>query len=224
MTPAVELVGVTKDFPLDLPGRRVRALDRVSIAVASGEVHALVGENGSGKSTILKIIAGLVRPTAGSCYVFGAPAGSEAARNRMGFVPDAADFHGSLTGREWVGFHASLSGFSGSLKRRRVDEVIDRVGLSSAADRRVSTYSKGMLRRIGLAQAIVHEPDLLLLDEPTAGVDADGVQEILATVLALSHGGRTIVVTSHIASEIDAVADAITILGSDREQRFQVHA
>lgn len=167
---AVELEGLTKDFATGLRGVRLRAVDHLSLRIGGGEVFGLLGPNGSGKSTTIKVILGLLAPTAGACRVFGVPSERVESRVAVGYLPEAPNFYRFLSGRELVAFYGRICGLSGAKLAARVAEVIAWVGLTEAAERRVGTYSKGMLQRIGLAQALVHDPRLVILDEPTAGL------------------------------------------------------
>jgi ABC-2 type transport system ATP-binding protein len=189
----------------------------LTLRVAPGTVHGLLGPNGSGKSTTIKLILGLLAPTSGTAAVFGEPAGSLAARRQLGYVPEAPDFPRHLTGRELVAFHARLGGRRGSAVGAAVEAALDRVALgAAAADRRIGTYSKGMLQRVGLAQALVHEPRLLILDEPAAGLDPQGTAELTQLIRRLRDEGRTLLVTSHLLDHMEDVCDRVAILDRGR--------
>jgi ABC-2 type transport system ATP-binding protein len=215
-TPAIAISGLTKDFPAGFRGLKVRAVDDLTLNVAAGEVFGLLGPNGSGKSTAIKAVLGLIEPSRGSTAIFGRPSREVAARAVVGYLPEAPYFHRYLTGRELVAFFGRLSGMRGAGVRDRVDAVIAWVGLSGAADRRVGTYSKGMLQRIGLAQALVHDPKLLVLDEPTAGVDPIGSAEIGGLVRRLREGGKTVLLCSHLLAQVEDICDRIAILDRGR--------
>ena len=214
--PAVELTGVTKDFAVGLRGVRLRAVDNLSLKIGAGEIFGLLGPNGSGKSTTIKIILGLVAPTAGTCRVLGVPSGEVEARVGVGYLPEAPNFYRFLSGRELVAFYGRICGLGGAKLTERVAEVIGWVGLSEAADRRVGTYSKGMLQRIGLAQALVHDPQLVILDEPTAGVDPLGNVAITELIAELKARGKTVLITSHLLAQIEEVCDRVAILDRGR--------
>ena len=213
---AIELQSLTKDFAVGLRGLRLRALDRLNLRVKRGQVYGLLGPNGSGKSTTIKIILGLLEPTAGRCTVFGLPSNQVEARRHVGFLPESPYFYAYLTGRELVRFYGRMAGLGGAKLSARVDTVIAWTGLELDADRRVESYSKGMLQRIGLAQLLVHEPELIILDEPTAGLDPAGVGAVTDLILKLKDEGKTVLITSHLLSQIEEVCDRIAILDCGR--------
>jgi ABC-2 type transport system ATP-binding protein len=214
--PAIELRGVIKDFSVGLRGVKLRAVDGLDLRVEPGQVFGLLGPNGSGKSTTIKLILGLLEPTAGECRVFGVPGTRVESRRDVGYLPEAPYFYRHLTGRELVRFYARICGLDRQILESRIAEVIQLVGMTEAAERRVSTYSKGMLQRIGLAQAIVHDPRLIILDEPTAGVDPVGSADISRLILELKARGKTVLITSHLLGQIEDVCDRVAIL--DRGQ------
>jgi len=209
---AIEIRDLTKDFPLTLRGIKLRAVDNLTLSVPEGQVFGLMGPNGSGKSTTIKIILGLLDPTVGECKVFGVPSGRVDSRLNVGYLPEAPYFYRYLSGTELVRFYGRICGVPRKRLDDRVKEVIDWVGLSGAAHRRVGTYSKGMLQRIGLAQALVHDPRLIILDEPTAGVDPVGSAEISELILKLKTQGKTVLITSHLLAQIEDVCDRVAIL------------
>ena len=209
---AIEITGLTKDFSLNLRGIKLRAVENLTLAVPEGQVFGLLGPNGSGKSTTIKIILGLLEPTAGECKVFGVPSGRVDSRLNVGYLPEAPYFYRYLSGTELVRFYGRICGVPRKRLDERVREVIDWVSLSGAAHRRVGTYSKGMLQRIGLAQALVHDPRLIILDEPTAGVDPVGSAEISELILKLKTQGKTVLITSHLLAQIEDICDRVAIL------------
>lgn len=213
---AVSISDVSKDFPVHLRRRRVAALRGLSLEIPAGHVYALLGPNGSGKSTTLKILLGLVKPTAGTSEIFGIPSHHVSSRKEVGFLPENPYFHKFLTGAETVAFHGRLCGLSGHSLRDRVAELLALVGLADAADRRIGGYSKGMLQRVGLAQAMVHDPRLLILDEPTAGVDPSGSRGIRDLILRLRDQGKTVLLTSHLLEQVQDVCDRVGILAGGR--------
>ncbi len=216
MTPAIELRGLTKDFAVGLRGVRLRAVDNLSLRIEAGQVYGLLGPNGSGKSTTIKVLLGLLAPTTGTCAVFGNSSREAGARCRIGYLPESPYFYRFLTGRELVAFYGRICGLRGPGLRDRVREVIAWVGMENSADRRVETYSKGMLQRIGLAQALVHDPELVILDEPTAGVDPAGAVAMAGMILQLKAAGKTVLITSHLLGQIEDVCDRVAILDHGR--------
>lgn len=214
--PAIELRGLVKDYAVGLRGVKLRAVDHVTLNVAVGEIFGLLGPNGSGKSTTIKMLLGLLEPTAGECKIFGVPSGRVEARLDVGYLPESPYFYRHLTGRELVRFYGRLCGLRAPRLEARMAEVLAIVGLSEAADRRVGTYSKGMLQRVGLAQALVHDPRLLILDEPTAGVDPVGSAAIAELILRLKREGKTILITSHLLGQIEDICDRVAILDRGR--------
>lgn len=204
----VEIEHLTKVFKIPMRRERVVAVRDLSIKVEPGEVYGLLGPNGSGKSTTLKILLGLVSPTRGRTRVFGEDSALVRSRKDVGFLPENPYFYKFLTGEETVRFFGKLSGLGGAGLQSRVKELLELVGLTEAADRRVGGYSKGMLQRIGLAQALVQDPGLLVLDEPTAGVDPVGSREIRDLILALKARGKTILLCSHLLSQVRKFATA----------------
>jgi ABC-2 type transport system ATP-binding protein len=210
--PAVRIRGLEKVFPVPFRRRRVLALRNLSLEIPEGSIYGLLGPNGSGKSTTLKILLGLVTPTSGSTEIFGIPSSAVASREQVGFLPENPYFYRFLTGAETLSFHGRLCGLSGRGLRDRIRELLELVGLTEAGDRRVGSYSKGMLQRIGLAQAMIHHPRLLILDEPTEGVDPAGSREIRDLILRLKEQGTTILLTSHLLEQVRDVCDRIGIL------------
>lgn len=221
---AVAVHGLTKFFPIPFGREKVVALRNVNLRVEPGEVYGLLGPNGSGKSTTLKIILGLVSPTIGRTEIFGRNSGLVESRKAVGFLPENPYFHRYLTGEETLCFFGKLCGIRGLRLRNRVDELLGLVDLTKARKRRLSTYSKGMLQRIGLAQALIHEPRLLILDEPTAGVDPAGSRQIRDLIVDLKQRGITFLLSSHLLSQVQEVCDRIGILANGvlvREGRLE---
>src|SRR3954470_19746256 len=212
--PAVALSGVTKVFPVPFQRRSVVAVRDLDLEVAPGQIYGLLGPNGSGKSTTLKIILGLVTPTRGRAKIFGRDSDEVASRESVGFLPENPYFYKFLTGEETLKFYGKLCGLGGAGLKRRVDEMLSLVGLTSARDRRLGGYSKGMLQRIGLAQALIQEPALLVLDEPTAGVDPAGARDIRTLILDLKSRGITVLLSSHLLSQVQEICDRIGILAN----------
>ena len=209
---AVAVRGLTKIFNVPFRRERIVAVRDLNLTVEAGQVYGLLGPNGSGKSTTLKVILGLVSATRGSTEIFGRRSNEVASRNAVGFLPENPYFYKYLTGAETLRFYGKLCGLGGMRLKTGVGELLELVGLTSAANRRLAGYSKGMLQRIGLAQALVQDPKLLVLDEPTAGVDPAGSREIRALLLNLKGRGITILLSSHLLSQVQEVCDRVGIL------------
>ena len=212
--PAVAVTGVTKIFSTPLRRRSVVAVRELNLKISAGQIYGLLGPNGSGKSTTLKIILGLISPTKGRVKIFGHDSRETVSREGVGFLPENPYFYKYLTGRETLCFYGKLCGMQGARLRSRVDELLELVGLTSSGDRRLSGYSKGMLQRIGLAQAIVQEPKLVVLDEPTAGVDPAGAREIRDLILSLKERGITVLLSSHLLEQVQEICDRVGILAN----------
>ena len=208
----VRVDGVVKDFRTGLGLLRKRVLHGISFRVRRGEVFGFVGPNGAGKTTTLKILMGLVHADAGSASVLGHDVGESAYRRHVGFLPENPYFYEFLTGREFLDFYARVAGVPGSERPARVRSLLEEVGLTGAADARLRTYSKGMLQRIGIAQAIVHDPSIVFLDEPMSGLDPIGRKEIRDLILRLNHEGKTIFMNTHILSDVELVCHRVAIL------------
>lgn len=209
---AIKLSNLTRDFSIGLRGYKLRALDQVNLEVPLGGIFGLLGPNGSGKSTTIKIILGLLRPSTGQCDIFGVPAGQREARSRIGYLPETPFFYQFLTGRELVRFFAAISGLRGQAREQRVDVVLETVRMIGSADRHIRTYSKGMIQRIGLAQALVHDPDILILDEPMSGLDPIGTCEFIEILRDLRDRGKTVLLASHLLARVEEICDEIAIL------------
>ncbi len=212
--PAVALTGVTKIFPVPFQRRSVVAVRDVNLEVPPGQIYGLLGPNGSGKSTTLKIILGLVAPTRGQAQIFGRDSERVASRESVGFLPESPYFYKFLTGEETLRFYGKLCGLRGAALKKRIEEMLALVGLTNARDRRLGGYSKGMLQRIGLAQALIQEPALLVLDEPTAGVDPAGGREIRDLILELKTRGITVLLSSHLLGQVQEICDRVGILAN----------
>jgi ABC-2 type transport system ATP-binding protein len=192
-------------------GKRV-AVVGLDLDVPAGVVFGLLGPNGAGKTTVIKMMLGLALPTAGTVTLFGRPNDDPSARARVGFLPEHFRFHEWLTGLEFLDFHGRLYGIPREERRTRVTRALDRVGLAHRADSQLGTFSKGMLQRIGLAQALLNDPLLLVLDEPTSGLDPVGRAEIRDLIVELRSEGVTVLLNSHILSEVERVCDEVAIL------------
>ena len=214
---AAQTIGLTKRYPLAWKRRVVVALDKLDLQVRAGEVFGLLGPNGSGKSTTIKLLLGLIRPNEGEARIFGQSPDMLAARRRIGFLPENPYFYGFLTGDETLRFFGKLCGLAGAKLAARIDELIELVSLQNGRERPLRSYSKGMLQRIGLAQALIHDPDLLFLDEPTAGVDPQGSAQIRDLILRLKKMGKTVIFSSHLLEQVQEVADRVAIFSLGRK-------
>jgi ABC-2 type transport system ATP-binding protein len=213
---AIRTENLTKKYNLGWGRGRLLALDKLNLRVHEGEVYGLLGPNGSGKSTTLKLVLNLVTATEGSAWIFDLPCTKVVSRLHVGFLPENPYFYRYLTGAETLAFYGALCGISGAKLKQRTDELLELVGLTRARDRRLAGYSKGMLQRIGLAQALIHDPKLLLLDEPTAGVDPIGSRDIRDLVLRLKGMGKTVLLSSHLLAQVQDVCDRIGVLNLGR--------
>ncbi len=213
---AIAVEGLTKVFPV--PFRRksitavITAVRDLNLRVEAGEVYGLLGPNGSGKSTTLKIILGLASPTRGRTKIFGRDSSLVESRQAVGFLPENPYFYKFLTGEETLRFFGKLCRVNGSRLKSRVRDLLELVGLTNARDQRLSTYSKGMLQRIGLAQALINEPKLVVLDEPTAGVDPAGSRDIRNLIVDLKQRGITVLLSSHLLTQVQEICDRVGIL------------
>ena len=211
-TPAVRIENLTKIFPVPLRRQRVTAVRNISFEVRPGEVYGLLGPNGSGKSTTLKILLGLVTPNHGRAMIFGQDSRDYHSRRDVGFLPENPYFYKFLTAAETLRFYGKVCGMGGTLLNKRIDELIHLVGLEDARDRRIGGFSKGMLQRIGLAQALIQDPRLVVLDEPTAGVDPAGSHQIRDLILDLKQRGKTVLLTSHLLEQVQEICDRVGIM------------
>ncbi len=216
MNSAISVRRLTKDFKIGLRGLKLRAVDDLSLEIPRGQVYGLLGPNGCGKSTTLKIILGLVSGTTGEINILGFPSATAEARRRTGFLPEAPYFHKFLSGRELVRYCAQLSGVPAVKMDDAVDSALELAAMTEASSRPIGTYSKGMLQRIGLAQAIVHDPELVILDEPTAGVDPVGAAAIGRMIRAMRDQGKTVVLCSHLLGQVEQVCDRVAIMDHGR--------
>lgn len=214
--PAVAVTELTKIFSVPFGRQSIAAVRDVDLRVDAGEVYGLLGPNGSGKSTTLKIILGLVSPTRGRTEIFGCDSRLVESRAAVGFLPENPYFYKYLTGEETLRFFGKLCQLRGARLENRIGELLNLVGLTNARDRRLGTYSKGMLQRIGLAQALINEPKLVVLDEPTAGVDPAGSRDIRNLIVDLKRRGITVLLSSHLLAQAQEVCDRVGILADGR--------
>ncbi|GAB4384844.1 MAG: hypothetical protein Kow0022_08700 [Phycisphaerales bacterium] len=217
-TPVIEcrrLIKVFKDFWMR---DRARAVDDLSFDVHAREIFGLLGPNGSGKSTTIKIMLGLLRPTSGRVGVFGRPPSDVAVKKRIGYLPEESYLYHFLNARETLDYYGKLFHLDRRTRQRRIDELLDMVGLTHAQFRPVREYSKGMQRRIGLAQALINDPDLLILDEPTTGLDPIGTRQVKDLILELGRRGKTVLLSSHLLADVEDVVDRMLILYGGRKR------
>ncbi len=208
----VEARNLTKVYR-DFWGRRkVEALKALDLEIRRGEIFGLLGPNGSGKTTTMKLLLGLLFPTAGQALVFGRDATEVTKNERIGYLPEESYLYRFLNAEETLDFYGRLFNMSRTVRRQRVNELIELVGLGKARKRQLKEYSKGMVRRIGLAQALINDPELILLDEPTSGLDPIGTRQIKDLILRLRDAGKTILLCSHLLADVQDVCDRIGIL------------
>lgn len=210
MSAVVETHGLRKRF-----GEKV-AVEDLSLTVHAGEIFGFLGPNGAGKTTSLKMLLGLIEPTSGSARVLGAPLGDRRARAKLGFLPEHFRFQDWLTGREMLRFHGRLYGLRGARLEARADELLARVDLLDAASRPIRTYSKGMMQRVGLAQALLNEPALVFLDEPTSGLDPIGRLLVRDVIRELRTRGTAVFLNSHLLGEVEATCDRVSFVKAGR--------
>ncbi len=214
---AIETENLTKDYALGFWRKRpYRALDRLSIQVAPGEVFGFLGPNGAGKTTTLKLLLQLVFPTSGRAEILGRPLGDVATRRRIGYLPENPYFYDHLTAVEVLDYFGRLFGLTASARAERVPRLLDRVELGAERRLPLRRYSKGMLQRVGLAQALLNEPDVVFLDEPMSGLDPIGRRMVRELILALRDRGATVFFSSHILSDAEAVCSRVGILSGGR--------
>src|SRR5271170_869884 len=214
----VAVRGLTKVFK-DFWGRaKARAVDNVDFEVRRGEVFGLLGPNGSGKSTTVKLLLGLLYPTRGHIEVFGHSPRHVATKSRIGYLPEESYLYRYLNSHETLDFFGNLFRLPGAERDKRAEQLLEMVGLSQTRTRAVGEFSKGMQRRIGLAQALINDPDLVILDEPTAGLDPIGCREVKDLILALARRGKTVILSSHLLSDVEDVCDRVVIYYGGRIQ------
>jgi len=221
MPPALRITGLSKIFKFGFIPKKVVALDGVSFEVEKGEIFGLLGPNGAGKTTTIKCILGLIRQDSGSIEVLGQPAASSHVRAQIGFLAENPYIYEFLTGREYLIFSAKLHGHHSTTAKKKADELLSLFRLEEAADRRLGKYSKGMLQRIGLAQALLNDPQLLILDEPMSGLDPIGRKEVRDLLISLKNQGRTLLFSSHILSDAEIICDRVTLLVKGKAQAIE---
>jgi ABC-2 type transport system ATP-binding protein len=212
LQPAIRVEGLHKVFPVGFRRRKVYAVRGISFEVPPGAIFGFLGPNGAGKTTTIKMLTGLIRPSQGRLSIFGRDVEDLAVRQRVGYLPEQPYFYDYLTPVEILDHFARLFGLPAATRQARTRDLLDRVGLSSARSRTLRKFSKGMLQRVGVAQALVNDPDLVILDEPLSGLDPIGRKEIMDLVFDLKQQGKTVFFSSHILSDIERVCDRVVII------------
>ena len=213
---AIETAGIEKIYASRFRGRQIKAVSNLTLRVPIGVKYGLLGPNGAGKTTFVKMLLSAVHPTSGTARLFGRDSQMPEARRPVGYLPENHRFPTYLTGNGMLDFYAALSGVPSESRRRRVPELLELVGLKDWGDVRIRKYSKGMLQRLGLAQALIHRPKLLVLDEPTDGVDPVGRRDIRAILDRLTGKGVTVFINSHLLAEVETFCEYVAILHKGR--------
>ena len=215
--PALEVIDLTKDYLVGFWRKRPKhALDHLNLSVEEGEIFGLLGPNGAGKTTTLKLLMRLIYPTAGTARMLGRSLDDVDVHRRIGFLPEAPYFYDYLTAREFLDYCAQLFGQGRDERRRRVGELLEQVGLKEAADAALRHFSRGMLQRVGIAQALINDPALIFLDDPMLGLDPVGRREVRDLILELRRQGKTVVFSTHILPDVEALCDRVAILNRGR--------
>ena len=215
--PAIAAHALTKDYPSGFWRRRFsRALDSLTLTVEPGSVFGFLGPNGAVKTTTLKLLMGLVFPTSGRAEILGRPVGDVSAKRRIGYLPENPYFYDYLTAEELLTYYAALFGYRAPERRARVERLLDEVGIGAERRRQLRTFSKGMLQRVGIAQAILNDPELVILDEPMSGLDPLGRRDVRALVVGLRDRGCTVFFSSHVLADAEALCSQVAILAHGR--------
>ena len=214
--PVVQILNFLKVFKVGFWGRRVTAVDGLSLDIRRGEVFGFLGPNGAGKTTTLKMLMGLIYPTSGQARIFGHAVGDPAAKAKLGFLPESPYFYDYLTSREFLNFYGHLFGLWGGSLDKRVDELLELVGMSHAKDLQLRKFSKGMLQRVGIAQALINDPELVVLDEPMSGLDPIGRKEVRDLIFRLKESGKTVMFSSHILHDAELLCDRVAMIMKGR--------
>ncbi len=215
---AIDVRDLRKTYRTPLRRKKVEALRGVTFSVTRGQIFGFVGPNGAGKTTTIRALMGLLRPSGGAATILGHPIPSRAARARLGFLPESPYFYDYLTVGELLDLAGRLFGLPHAVRRKRADELIERVGLGRARGQALKKYSKGMLQRAGLAQALMNDPELVVLDEPMSGLDPIGRKEVRDLIIELREQGKTVFFSSHILTDIEAIADHVAIIARGQLQ------
>jgi ABC-2 type transport system ATP-binding protein len=217
MTAAIETQNLTKEYPHGfLHLKRKTSLENLTMQVEDGEVFGFLGPNGAGKSTTIKLLMGIIFPTAGSAQILGKPVSDVSMHQDIGYLPEQPYFYDYLTAAEVLDYFARFHGFGAAERKERVQKMLRKVGLETAGKIQLRKFSKGMLQRVGLAQAIVHDPKLLILDEPMSGLDPVGRREVRDIILGLKNAGKTILFSTHILSDAETLCDRVGVIAGGR--------
>jgi ABC-2 type transport system ATP-binding protein len=217
MPPAIQVEELTKDYAVGFWRKRpYRALDRLTLRIDTGEVFGFLGPNGAGKTTTLKLLMQLIFPSSGRAEILGRPVGDVATRRRIGYLPENPYFYDYLSGEELLSYFAELFGYSGADRQRRVSTLLDKVGIGPERRLQLRKYSKGMVQRVGIAQALINDPEVIFLDEPMSGLDPLGRRDIRSLILELRDQGRTIFFSSHILADAEALCSRVAVVAGGR--------
>jgi len=214
---AIRIEDLTKDYAIGFWRRRsYRALDRLTLEIDSGEVFGFLGPNGAGKTTTLKLLMQLIFPTSGRAEILGRPVGDISTRRRIGYLPENPSFYDYLTAEELLGYFGNLFGYSGPDRRKRVSALLDRVGIGAERRLQLRKFSKGMIQRVGIAQALLNDPEVVFLDEPMSGLDPLGRRDVRQLILDLRDQGRTVFFSSHILADAEALCRRVAVVAGGR--------
>lgn len=217
MPSAIRTEELTKDYAIGFWRRRsYRALDSLTLDISSGEVFGFLGPNGAGKTTTLKLLMQLIFPTSGRAEILGRPVGDISTRRRIGYLPENPSFYDYLTAEELLGYFGDLFGYSGADRRKRVSALLDRVGIGAERRLQLRKFSKGMLQRVGIAQALLNDPEVIFLDEPMSGLDPLGRRDVRQLILELRDQGRTVFFSSHILADAEALCRRVAVVAGGR--------
>jgi ABC-2 type transport system ATP-binding protein len=217
MQPAIRIEELTKDYAIGFWRRRpYRALDRLTLDIAQGEVFGFLGPNGAGKTTTLKLLMQLIYPTSGRAEILGRPVGDMASRQRIGYLPENPSFYDYLTAEELLGYFGQLFGYGAAERRKRVSTLLDQVGIGAERRLQLRKFSKGMIQRVGIAQALLNDPEVIFLDEPMSGLDPLGRRDVRSLILELRDQGRTVFFSSHILADAEALCRRVAVVAGGR--------
>jgi ABC-2 type transport system ATP-binding protein len=217
MPPAIQIEDLTKDYSIGFWRKRpYRALDRLTLSIEPGEIFGFLGPNGAGKTTTLKLLMQLIFPTSGRAEILGQPVGHVATRQRIGYLPENPYFYDYLTAEELLGYFAQLFGYPAAERATRVSALLDRVGIGAERRLQLRKFSKGMVQRVGIAQALINDPEVIFFDEPMSGLDPLGRREVRSLILELRDQGRTVFFSSHILADAEALCSRVAVVAGGR--------